>query len=115
MQVKDVKTTLEYSGAVVTEPQFTLQCTQKTPADYARQSKSMTLKIPAEKQAFLMQLSEDPRVPYSRSRVKEINAMTLQNQDETFAMINNHVSHLKIRDKSTVKYKDLLRRATKND
>lgn len=36
-EMKDVRTSLDYAGMIITEPKFKTFCAQKTLADYARQ------------------------------------------------------------------------------
>ena len=79
----------------------------------------MTLQVPVQNANFIMQLSEDPNLPYSRSRHRKINEQALQENDETFALIDQHIARLVTRDKPSP-FKDLIKKAgglsgTKND
>ena len=51
-----------------------------------------------------MHLNDDPKAPYSRARATKLNAGTLRNNDETFAKIDHHISHLRHRSKLDMKH-----------
>ena len=78
-------------------------------AAFAKASQSMTLQIPIQKSAFIMQLADDPKVPYSRARIRKINEQTLQENDETYALIDQHIARMATREKPPA-YKDLFRK-----
>lgn len=95
--MKNVKTSLEYSRSIVTEPKFKTLCAQKTLADYARQRKSMRLKIsPYDQGLYIGKDRVQRKEEYKKYETNK--EYSLADTDEQYAMVRNHINRLKNRD-----------------
>lgn len=65
---KSEATQVKYTGTIYNEPKFNMQSKKKEKADYMQSTMSMSLKVPIQKSAFIMQLNDYPNTPYSRTR-----------------------------------------------